>query len=371
MAYYIGLMSGTSMDALDAVLVDIHDDDLYPPKVLACYSIPLPADHIALLEELCVSGVDEICRMSIVDDAHARLSSDAVNSLLDIAGVFPSQVSAIGSHGQTIRHLPNEPHHLSLQIGNPSLIAELTGITTVADFRRRDIAAGGQGAPLVPAFHAAVFRSGDINRIIVNIGGMANITVLPSDHSLPVTGFDTGPGNVLMDAWITLCQGVNYDGQGQWAASGLVIDALLFQLLNEPYFSMSPPKSTGRELFNIRWLRGILSSIDHVNMADVQATLCELTAVSITRSIIDVMPYCEEVLVCGGGSKNDYLMTRLQANLDGCHVSDTCRLGVDPGHVEAMAFAWLARQTLLGRPGNLPSVTGARHAVTLGAIYSA
>lgn len=359
------------MDALDAILADFPEDEQLSPVVIDSCSIPLPAEHVERLQALCVPGPDEIQRMAVADAFHARLSADVVNLLLRTGDLAASQISAIGSHGQTIRHSPHPPHPFSLQIGNPALIAELTGITTVADFRRRDIAAGGQGAPLVPAFHSAMFRDALTNRVVVNIGGIANITTLPADPVIPIVGFDTGPGNVLMDGWIKCSLGKQYDANGQWASVGAINTSLLDAMSIEPYFSRLAPKSTGRELFNMQWLAQILGPDLHCSDADVQATLCELTALTIARAVSQAMPDCDELLVCGGGCRNGYLMSRLQAHLPGSRVTTTSRLGIDPGHVEAMAFAWLARQALLGRPANLPSVTGASHPVTLGAIYPA
>lgn len=371
MGLFIGLMSGTSMDGLDAVLADFPDDGCTRPKVLAAYSMPLPNEHVARLQALCIAGDDEIQRMAVADHVHACLSADVVNQLIKQSGVPFSQVRAIGSHGQTIRHNPYTPYPFSLQIGNPALIVEKTGITTVADFRRRDIAAGGQGAPLVPAFHSAMLRASDINRVVVNIGGMANITTLPADFSLDVIGFDTGPGNVLLDSWISQCLGLRYDDGGQWASTGTVNNALLAAFLCEPYFSRVAPKSTGRELFNMAWLADMLRPFQGCSEVDVQTTLCELTAISIAQAVKMAMPSCDELLVCGGGYRNTYLMSRLQSLMADCSVLTTAHLGVDPGQVEALAFAWLARQTLLNKCGNLPSVTGASHPVILGSIYPA
>jgi anhydro-N-acetylmuramic acid kinase len=254
-----------------------------------------------------------------------------------------------------------------VQIGDANTIAQLTGITTVADFRRRDMAVGGQGAPLVPAFHSALYRQCGVNRVILNIGGIANISILPGDESLPVSGFDTGPGNMLMDSWCQSRKNLPYDEQGQWAASGSVSGALLDTLTADPYFRLQPPKSTGREYFNLGWLLPQLPSGIAEN--DVQATLTELTAITIAAAIHEHSPQTEDVTVCGGGAYNTYLMQRLAANLSGIRLQSSADTGVEPRWIEAMAFAWLAQQTLNHLPGNLPAVTGASEAVILGAIY--
>jgi anhydro-N-acetylmuramic acid kinase len=281
-------------------------------------------------------------------------------------------VRAIGSHGQTVRHEPDGDHPFSVQIGDPNVIAEITGITTIADFRRRDIAAGGQGAPLVPAFHAAVLRSSDEDRVALNIGGMANITVLPRDPAQAVTGFDTGPGNVLMDAWAARHLGTPLDSEGRWAGSAPRDEALLAVLLSDEYFQRQPPKSTGREHFNMTWLEARLAQLGTApEPAQVQASLAALTALSCAAAIQRYAPRTQQVLVCGGGVHNVTLLQQLTDALPGVRVASTQTQGLDPDWVEALAFAWLAQQTLAGKPGNLPSVTGARAPVVLGGIYSA
>jgi len=286
--------------------------------------------------------------------------------------VSAAQIIAIGSHGQTIRHRPpgSPEGTFTLQIGDPNLIAELTGINTVADFRRRDMAAGGQGAPLVPAFHRAIFHSPNKNRVIVNIGGMANITWLPAQG--PVIGFDTGPGNVLMDTWIAEHLGKSYDQDGAWATSGQVCTTLLAELLAEPYFKMLAPKSTGRENFNRSWLEDHLRRlVSTPALGDIQATLLELSAITIADSIKGLDQIPKEVFVCGGGAYNTALMQRLARLMPQDSVASTAALGVDPQWIEAMAFAWLAQQTLNHRPGNLREVTGATREVILGGVYYA
>ncbi len=364
--YFIGFMSGTSMDALDAVLVDFAHT---PPTLIATHSHPLDETFRREILALAQPGDNELDRQAQLDVRLGRLSAEVCQQLLEKAGVAANKIQAIGSHGQTVRHAPDAPFPYTVQIGDPNTIAQLSGITTVADFRRRDISVGGQGAPLVPAFHQALFRHDSKNRVILNIGGIANISILPADPSQPVIGFDTGPGNMLMDAWIQLYQGLPYDANGNWARSGRVDAELINQLLADPYFSQSPPKSTGRERYNLPWLEKQLSG-DH-STQDVQATLCELTAATIAYALLQFAPETDEIYVCGGGAHNGYLMERIEACLDSCHVTTTAALGVDPQWVEAMAFAWLARQTLHALPGNLPAVTGASEAVILGGIYPA
>lgn len=364
---YIGLMSGTSMDAADAALVDFSTGE---PKLIATHRTPLTAELRAALLALCVPGPNEIERMAELDARLGGLFAEAALALLKQSGVSAMDVQAIGSHGQTVRHQPSGPHPFSLQIGNPALIAQRTGITTVADFRRADIAAGGQGAPLVPAFHNAVFRSAEHDRVIVNIGGMANITILPKDIKQPVTGFDTGPGNVLLDVWAERHLGKHMDEDGRFAATGKMHEGLLASLLSDSYFALTPPKSTGREHFNIAWLDAALQEHADISAQDVQATLCELTAASIAVAIQKHAPTTNEVLICGGGARNMHLMQRLRACLSQCSVESIEKYDISPDWVEAMAFAWLAKQTLEGKPGNLPSVTGGKRAVILGSIYS-
>lgn len=361
---YIGLMSGTSMDAIDAVMVSF---EATTPRLLAHYSLSLDEQLRTELSNLQQPGEDELNRMARLDIKMAELFSEATNGLLKEAGCQAAEIIAIGSHGQTIRHIPEGDYRTSFQIGDPNLIAELTGITTVADFRRRDMAAGGQGAPLVPAFHNQVFRAGGINRVIINIGGIANITILPADEEDPVTGFDTGPGNGLLDAWIFTQQGKQYDLNGEWAASGECIPEVLEKMLAEAYFRQPAPKSTGKELFNLDWLKKQLPK--KARPEDVQATLLELTAQSISETILQSAPSTDEIYVCGGGVHNQKLMQRLNELLEPVKATSTEPLGLSPDWVEAICFAWLAKQTLNNQPSNLPSVTGARHNVVLGGIY--
>lgn len=364
--YYIGLMSGTSLDALDAALVDFSTPT---PHLVCTINYPLSAVLRGGIQTLCTPGDNEIEQLGRLDIQLAANFAAAVNQLLEKSAINPAQVHAIGSHGQTIRHRPDD--HFTLQIGDPNTLAELTGITTVADFRRRDMAAGGQGAPLAPAFHAAMFRSDAQTRVILNIGGMANVTILPTPASAsPVIGFDTGPGNVLLDAWIQRHRQQTYDNDGQWAASGSMHPQLLETLLQDDFFSRAPPKSTGREHFNLAWLEQRLGGFGQaVDPADVQATLSELTARSVQAAVAQYAP--QEVVVCGGGARNRDLMRRLGQQFPTATVSSSDDFGLPAEWVEAAAFAWLARESMAHRSGNLPAVTGARRPVILGGIYPA
>jgi anhydro-N-acetylmuramic acid kinase len=364
---YVGLMSGTSLDGVDAVLADLGHT---PPRVLATAAHGYPEELRAGLLALCTPGADELARMARLDAHLGRLFAQVVLQLLASAGVEPGRVSAIGSHGQTVRHYPEPEVAQSIQIGDPNLIAELTGVTTVADFRRRDMAAGGEGAPLVPAFHAEVFRRDGVERVIVNIGGIANVTVLPPHPATRVTGFDTGPGNVLLDAWCHAHLDRPMDRDGHWAESGRPASRLLELLLDDPFFRRPPPKSTGREQFNLGWVEERLRALPSaLEPEDVQATLVALTAASIALAIAEHAPQTREVYVCGGGTRNPVLMRALQARVAPRRVSTTAALGLEPRWVEAVALAWLAQRRLRGLPGNLPAVTGARAPVTLGGIY--
>lgn len=368
MHLYIGLMSGTSVDGIDAALVAV--DDTGAPRLLATHQHALPNAVRAEVQALMQPGGNEIDREGELDMRLGELFADAARELLRISDKQAREIRAIGSHGQTIRHRPRAEYPFTRQIGNPSVIAERAGITTVADFRARDMAAGGEGAPLVPAFHNAVFRRPGVNRAIVNLGGIANVSFLPSDRGAPVIGFDTGPSNTLLDHWVAHHQGHPHDANGEWAASGKVLQPLLARLLADEYFSQTPPKSTGREHFHPDWLRSHLSGTE--SAADVQATLSELTARSIADAIRKLLPATtDEVYVCGGGAHNLDLLRRLAAALGNIPLATTQALGLDPDWIEAAAFAWLAHQTLSGHSGNLPSVTGASRAVILGGIYLA
>lgn len=367
---YIGLISGTSMDAVDCALVSFEGRK---PNQLDFINTEIPDDLRQKMLQLCEDHPGQIPLLGEADVEFARLLAQSVEHILDLNGLKPSQVAAIGSHGQTIRHQPardnwgNTP--FSLQIGDPNTIAELTGITTVADFRRRDMAAGGQGAPIVPAFHREIFASADKDRVILNIGGMANITVL---RKLGVTsGFDTGPGNVLMDYWIQEHQGHPYDRDGKWAATGTVDGELLSALLDEPYFNLPAPKSTGRELFNKGWLQSRLAGVSpKPAKKDVQATLLALTVHSISEAITGELE-SGEVIVCGGGANNGHLMHTLAQALPGFEVVGSSSLGVMEDSMEAVAFAWLAHQTLHRTPVDFTAITGSSHPVIAGGVYFA
>lgn len=364
--YYIGLMSGTSLDSIDAVLVRFNPSF----ELCASHTHPLSIELRQQILHLTQPGTDEIERLGRLDIALGEVFAHAVLALLEHSAVPISSVCAIGSHGQTVRHRPEAK--FTLQIGDPNTIAELSGITTVADFRRRDLAAGGQGAPLVPAFHEALFRNPEQNRVIVNLGGMANITLLPANPMHAVTGYDTGPANVLMDSWIEHNQRGSFDLDGAWAAQGQVNSDLLNTLLNHPFFKTAPPKSTGREDFNLDWLKTILESLEYKPAAiDVQATLLELTAITLRDAIHHHSLGHAELYLCGGGSHNLKLVERIRALLPECDLNTTAVLGLAPDWVEAAAFAWFAMRTLQRQTSSLAEVTGAQGARILGTICPA
>ncbi|MDX1299452.1 MAG: anhydro-N-acetylmuramic acid kinase [Pseudomonas sp.] len=363
MPLYLGVMSGTSLDGLDIALIEQD----HSTRLLGTRYLPMPDELRCTLLSLCASGPDELARAAIAEQQWVQLAAQGINDLLAQLHIEASSVRAIGSHGQTVRHEPTRG--FSIQIGNPALLVELTGISVVSDFRRRDVAAGGQGAPLVPAFHDALFAHANSTRAILNIGGFSNLSLLEPDR--PVHGFDCGPGNVLLDAWIQRHQGLAYDQDGQWAASGSAQPPLLHALLGDSYFQTQGPKSTGRELFNIAWLDQHLQNQPAFAAADVQATLLELTAISITEALKAAQQNTEMLLVCGGGAHNRTLMRRLAQLLPNSQVSSTDVHGVPADWVEAMAFAWLAHCCLEGIPANRPSVTGAQGLRVLGAIYPA
>ena len=360
---FLGLISGTSVDGIDAALVRFGA----APALVAAHTYPL--DNVLAEKVLRLSqarseiSLDDVGRL---DTALGQALAVAALQLLADSGVAAGDVRAIGSHGQTLRHQPEGALPFTMQLGDGNVIAERTGITTVADFRRRDVAAGGHGAPLVPAFHAAVLSDPGERRAILNIGGIANLTLLPPDGS--VRGFDTGPGNGLMDAWTMRHRGERYDRSGEFADAGRSNDALLQALLAEPWLALPPPKSTGRDQFHIEWLELRLAGRD-LSPADVQATLNVFTARTIADALRSTLPGCTRVLVCGGGVHNPVLLRNLATQLPGVAVESTAAQGLDPDFVEAMAFAWLARETLAGRPGNLPAVTGARGPRVLGSIH--
>ncbi len=357
--YYIGIMSGTSLDGIDAVLINFNAT----PALQQTLFVPYDSDLRKQLLALHQASDDELNRTAILANRLSQLFANTVKRLLSKCNLAPKNIIAIGCHGQTIRHCPEKCY--TIQLVNAALLAELTTITIIADFRSRDIAAGGQGAPLVPAFHQAMFQQTNTNRVIVNIGGIANLTILAPDNNL--IGFDCGPGNLLMDAWCLRHTNKNYDKDGAWAASGQVIPALLQKLVSFHFFPLAPPKSTGREMFSMQWLEGYLQGNEKPE--DVQATLAQLTTKSIAQAIISYCPHAEEVYICGGGAHNQTLITQLSKTLTGKKVALTDQLNVDADWVEAFAFAWLAKQTILGIPVNLATVTGAQGNRILGAIY--
>ena len=363
---YIGLISGTSMDGIDAALVELGE---HTCTTLATRSHDYPE---ALRERLLEASrqpesvsVDDLGRL---DHAVGTCFRDAAHELMVLSGTDATSIRAIGSHGQTIRHLPRDAEPFTLQIGDPNLIATGTGVTTVADFRRRDVALGGEGAPLAPGFHQWLFGNDAKARVVLNIGGFANVTVLPATGDL-VTGFDTGPGNSLLDAWHRRHVGGPFDAGGAWADSGKVNDALLETCLQDPYFVATPPKSTGFEYFNLEWLEQLFGD-KTIRPADVQATLLALTVTSIRNAIDAFAGETDEILVCGGGVHNDALMRELTDAVAPIAVKSTEEFGLHPDWVEAAAFAWLASRTLNGLPGNLPEVTGAERKAVLGCIYA-
>ena len=363
---YIGLMSGTSMDGIDAALVDFSEP---LPKLVNTHSHAWPDDTQRTLIDARDISDDKLSSLSSLDIRTAETFAAACFKLLDNTSYQPQDIIAIGNHGQTIRHRPDSDNPFSLQIGNAQKLVELTGIDVISDFRTADIKAGGQGAPLAPAFHQAVFQHEKTSRAIVNIGGIANITVLSKDENARVTGFDCGPGNTLMDAWISQHKQQRYDAEGAFASSGKINATLLANLLMDDYFQLAPPKSTGFEYFNLKWLDKYLDIVaaSNIDLADVQSTLCDLTATSIIRAINQYAPDTDEIYICGGGVHNKALMHKLQT-LTESSVATTETLGVRPDWVEAMAFAWLAYQNIHQQTGNLPSVTGAGKAVVLGGL---
>jgi anhydro-N-acetylmuramic acid kinase len=369
--FYIGLMSGTSVDAIDAVLVRF---DGHQPEIIATHTHPMLASTPQSIVRLSQQQQVDMDELGALDSHLGDCFAEAVLALLDKAGVPANQVEAIASHGQTIRHRPEGNWPFTWQIGNPALLAARSGIDVIADFRRADVAVGGQGAPLVPAFHQQLYRSDDENRVVVNIGGMANITCLPRDATVAVSGFDTGPGNVLLNFWIHHHQQLEFDKDAHWARQYAHDEVLLQRLLADDYFHRPAPKSTGREYFHEHWLAHCLADCPGLAAGVVQATLTHLTAVTISQAIRQVMADCQRVLVCGGGAHNPLLMRLLDERLP--QVSSTADFpaaeqGLDADFIEALAFAWMAKQYRLGSPANLPAVTGARRAVVLGACYPA
>ena len=367
-SYYIGLMSGTSVDSIDAAIVDFAQSNI---GVVATISLPIESQIKQEVLSLALPSNNEIARMRVVDQYFGEHFAKAALHVCKQAGIPTNTIKAIGSHGQTIRHYPKDNDHLgySLQIGDPNIIAQQTGITTITDFRRRDIAAGGHGAPLAPAFHQAAFSDQKKPRIIVNLGGIANISYMPISGEL--IGFDSGPANMLLDSWCQKHLQTAYDKDGQWAKSGEVSEHLLSILLEHMYFSAPFPKSTGREMFNLQWLEECLARLNSsIQNEDVQATLLQLTVQSISKAIEQIDTKKEsEVYICGGGAKNPELLSQLNKIVYPRALATTTTLGIDAEWVECAAFAWLAKQTLEHQNGNSPSVTGADMPVILGGIY--
>lgn len=365
---FVGLMSGTSVDAIDSAIISIEGTRT---TLLHHREHPIPGDIREQIVAISHSGEDEIERMGRLDRALGRLFAQATLELLGKAGLASEGIRAIGSHGQTIRHRPpsggDKLNSFTLQIGDPNTIAEMTGITTIADFRRRDIAAGGEGAPLAPAFHASAFSKEGCSRAIVNIGGIANTSLLRGQEL--VAGFDTGPGNTLLDQWILRHLGKRYDRDGAWSAQGTVAPPLLKALLDHPYLALRGPRSTGKEEFNLVWIDDVLTQYQGLAPQDVQATLAQFTAQTITTAIEDSGIEAREVYVCGGGAHNKDLMNRLSQLLGDTHLDSTSALGISPDWVEAATFAWLAQRTLAGLNGNAKAVTGAQGPRVLGGIY--
>ena len=364
---YLGLMSGTSADGIDAALVQF-------PAEGGCRfvdGLTVPWEPRLRTRLVALGQGGELDSLDALGDVDARIGlafAEAAAALLVHSGIDAAQVAAIGSHGQTVRHRPSSAPAFTLQLGDASRIAERTGITTVADFRRRDVAAGGQGAPLMPAFHLAMLGAADEDRAVLNLGGIANLTLIPRDGAL--LGFDTGPANALLDAWCEQHTGKAFDADGIFAASGVVDAALLARWRSDPWFALPPPKSTGREQFHLAWMQTHLDDGER-STADVQATLLELTVATVADALLRTLPAARRLLVCGGGVRNGQLMARLAARLPGVAVESSAMHGLDPDYMEAMGFAWLAQRTLAGLPGNLPSVTGAAGPRILGAIHPA
>ena len=365
---YAGLMSGTSMDGIDAVLVEFNEAQL---KLIASHSQPIPASLKTKLSLLSLNS--ESATIDMLGEADAELGdlfAEAINELLSNAGVQANQVRGIGSHGQTIRHRPDLPSRFTMQIGDANKISYKTGITTVADFRRKDMAANGEGAPLAPAFHRQVFHSDNENRAVLNIGGISNLSYLPKDNTQACFGFDCGPGNILMDAWIQQHQQQAFDKNGEWAASVSADKNFVSKLMNDPFIQQQPPKSTGKEHYNLDWLEQ-QENLKQLSAAQVQASLCQFTCDSITDAVKNYMPELNRLIVCGGGAHNAHLMSLLSSSLPEIKIESSEIHGIHPDWVEAIAFAWLASKTLNKKSGNLPAVTGADKPVILGAIYPA
>ena len=356
-------MTGTSLDAIDTALVNIQADGVI--SLLATYTGELPGQMREQIIAVSTGSDDSLASIATLDEQLAEVYAGCVSAILENCNIKPDQIEAIGSHGQTIRHAPDEDPPYTVQLGNAAQLVELTGIQTVNDFRQRDLAAGGQGAPLAPLFHHHLFAEAGKNVIGLNLGGIANISVLSADGS--ISGFDTGPANTLMDQWTHKHKRQRYDEDARWALSGSTNEALLDKLLAEPWLSRPPPKSTGPELFNLRWLDNYLDGLD-IDTADVQRTLCEYSAITISNAVNKHAPDCHRLVVCGGGAYNPLLMERINHYLHDCELDTSASYGIAPSWVEAAMFAWFAWRTLNNLPSNVPAVTGARHEVVLGSI---
>ncbi|OEF11160.1 anhydro-N-acetylmuramic acid kinase [Aliivibrio logei] len=366
MEKYVGLMSGTSLDGVDAVLVETNGTEI---TLLGHADYPMDAQLKSDVLSVCTGQATNLKMIGEIDHRLGHLFADATLHLLNTLSVDPASITAIGSHGQTLFHSPDTQYPFTTQLGDANIIAAKTGINTIADFRRKDMALGGQGAPLVPAFHHTLFGKPESTLIVLNIGGISNISILQKNS--PVIGYDTGPGNMLMDAWIYEHKQKNYDHNGEWARHGIIINPLLSKLKQHSYFSRPYPKSTGRELFNLEWFTQYIENQSY-KAQDVQATLLEFTVTTIVDQITTFRVGSEaKLLVCGGGAHNQYLMDRLQQYLPKWAVSTTNDYNVDSDNMEAMAFAWLAHQRVHDRPSNEPDVTGASRYASLGVIYPA
>ena len=364
---FLGVLSGTSLDAIDIGAFSFVSGKA---QLYHTLNYPIPIDIKQSCLQLAETTICDITQLGILDNRLGVLFAQSILIFLQKYKISPEAITAIGCHGQTIHHRPNIQHPFTMQIGDPNIIAALTGIKTIADFRRKDLAVGGQGAPLAPGFHAAQFRSNQVNRAIINIGGISNISVLPKDPTKSVIGFDTGPGNCLLDSWVQKNFNKSYDHNGDIAKQGKLIPALLNSMLEDPYFQITAPKSTGREYFNLAWLNQHLQKLqDPFAIVDIQATLIQLTSKTISNAILFLFAPSEvEIYICGGGAYNQALLAALEQDLQQ-KVKLTTELGIAPDWVEAGLFAWLAQQRLLEQPGNLPSVTGASQAVVLGGVY--
>ncbi len=360
---YVGLMTGTSADGVDAALIDTSVE---PPILIDTHFHPYPTKLKAQIINTTNSSNVELDEYYLLDRKIAKQLSVACCDLLRKAKTSSDKIVAIGSHGQTIRHRPNPPHCYTAQLGDPNIITAGTGIDVVCDFRRADMAIGGQGAPFAPIFHDTVFRQRDKNNIVLNLGGIANITILA--HNQETIGFDTGPANSLMDLWIQRVRGKPYDINGQWASSGKVDQSLLNRMLQDPYFAIHPPKSTGREYFGLNWLDSI-PDLNQMDSNTVQATLCELTATSVANAIKQNCSSTDHIFICGGGHRNHELVRRIEQHFPNIPALSTEKIGLNPDFLEAVIFAWLAHQHIKRLPGNMPRVTGSSHTTLCGGLY--